>query len=42
MPGISATEPEKISGIGRLSGAAPHRIFTPWFSSMMIPKVAIT
>ena len=24
MPGISTTEPESASGIGRLSGAAPH------------------
>ena len=42
MPGISTTEPENISGIGRLSGAAPQTIFTPWFRNRMMPKVAIT
>ena len=36
------TEPESASGIGRLSGEAPHSTFTPWFSSMMMPNVAIT
>ena len=42
MPGISTTEPESISGIGRLNGDAPQRIFTPWFRNRMMPNVAIT
>jgi hypothetical protein len=42
MPSISATEPDRNSGTGTESGAAPQTILTPWFSSRISPKVAST
>ncbi len=35
---MSTTEPDRISGMGSDSGAAPQRNLTPWLTNRITPK----